>query len=551
MMNRLSHEVPSFTVRQDIFLLGFLLVLMVVLQIPWSPPNHKVESDVTVYAYGGQEILRGDIPFKDFWENKPPGIYYLYAGAFWLMGSDSWSVWYLTVLWTALLLAAMYFFLKAMMGPTSSLLGTLLFLGVILQPSYFQGAGNPEFFGELPAIGALFLSFEYFRSPSKVKLVGLGAMLTADGVLKPTIVGTPAMCILVILAYESLQHGVRAAARALVYLALPPVLGLALVVGYWSWKAALTDLWQATVAYSFALFRPGLTLRGAYGVLRRFATEPPFLILLGFSSGTGLFLWRSRRQYVPPKPYQADQETEDFHAHWWTYAICILSLPIEMLLISSTGRDYGHYYQTAFPALCVSASFWLRRRTGAPYKASVGPDNFSARSSLVVGFLAVWALAVAGLLRPSVSDLQQFWLTAPTRQAVHTEIGTFILSNTSRDETVLVWSTAPELNFETGRRSPTRYIYDHVLLLPGFQNASRWHEFLAGLETNPPALIIADTRPEFAPDLSVPDDRLAQACECGGAILDGFRSFSDFVKTHYTPTQTFAQYLVVYERRAQ
>jgi hypothetical protein len=130
---------------------------------------------------------------------------------------------------------------------------------------------------------------------------------------------------------------------------------------------------------------------------------------------------------------------------------------------------------------------------------------------------------------------------------VHTEIGAYILSNTSQEDTVLVWSISAELNFETGRRSPTRYVYDHVLLLPGFQNASRWHEFMSELETDPPALIIADTRPEFAPDLSVPDDELADACGCSGAILDGFRSFSEFVKTHYRASRTFAKNLVVYE----
>ncbi|MGA9193201.1 MAG: glycosyltransferase family 39 protein [Anaerolineales bacterium] len=551
MIQSIARSASNLPRKKGLYFGAILVTLVVFLEIPWSPPNHKVESDVSVYGYGGQEILRGGLPYKDFWDLKPPGIYYLYAGAFWLMGSDAWSVWYVTVVWTGLLLTGMYFLLKAMIGTSSALPGTLIFLGVILQPGYFQGAGNPEFFGELASIGALFFSFEYFRSPSKVKLAALGAMLGANGLLKPTSVGTAAICVLVILAYEGLQHGVRGAAKALVYLAAPPVMGLALVVGFWSWNGALADLWQATVKYNFALFRPGFTLRGVYGVLRRFATEPPFVIPFGLSAGTGIFLWRTRRKYVPPKPTHPDPEINGFQPHWWTYAICITSLPVEMLLISSTGRDYGHYYQTAFPAMCVAASFWLSSRKGELRKAPQSMARTSAFSSLVVGCLAVWALAIVGLLRPSLSDLQRFRLAAPSRQPVHTDIGSFILANTSPDDTVLVWSISPELNFETGRRSPTRYIYDHVLLLPGFQNASRWHEFLAGLRKNPPALIIADTRHEFAPDLSVPDDQLAQACGCSGAILDGFRSFSRFVKTHYTATRTFAEHLVVYEKQAQ
>ena len=537
----------SLVRRRGLYVAAILGALVILLEIPWSPPNHKVESDVTVYAYGGQEILRGGIPYKDFWDLKPPGVYYLYAGDFWLLGSDSWSVWYLTVLWTALTLAIFYFFMKALMRPNSALVATLVFLGLILQPSYFQGAGNPDFFGELPAIGALFLSFEYLRSPNKLKLVGLGAMLAASGLLKQTSVGTPSVCVLLILAYEALQHGIPTAARKLMYVAIPPLLGLVVVAGYWGSKGALTDLWQATIAYNFALFGGGFTLRGVYAVLRRFATAPPFVILFGLYAGTGVYLWRSRSKQLPPRGGPTDARAADFQPYWWTYAACVLSLPVEILFIASTGRDYGHYYQTAFPALCVAASFWLSGRSGALRVHSGGSTFLPAWSSLVVGCLAVWGLAVIGLLRPTLSELRQFWLTAPSRKAVHTEIGAYILANTRQDDYVLEWSISPELNFETGRRSPSRYVYDHVLLLPGFQNAQRWDEFLADLKSHPPAIIVADTRHDFAPDFSVPQNQLAKECDCAGAVLDGFRSFSEYVKKSYQPVRTFSQYLVVYK----
>src|SRR6516164_7595969 len=36
--------------------------------------------DQALYAYVGERILHGDLAYRDAWDQKPPGIHYVYAG---------------------------------------------------------------------------------------------------------------------------------------------------------------------------------------------------------------------------------------------------------------------------------------------------------------------------------------------------------------------------------------------------------------------------------------------------------------------------------------
>ena len=56
----------------------------------WLRLNHfniVLERDEGEYAYAGQEILRGRLPYKDFYNMKFPGTYYFYALIFYCLGN--------------------------------------------------------------------------------------------------------------------------------------------------------------------------------------------------------------------------------------------------------------------------------------------------------------------------------------------------------------------------------------------------------------------------------------------------------------------------------
>src|SRR5690606_34163698 len=47
----------------------------------------SAEGDATLFAYGGRLVRAGYIPYRDFWDNKPPLIFYIEALGYWVFGS--------------------------------------------------------------------------------------------------------------------------------------------------------------------------------------------------------------------------------------------------------------------------------------------------------------------------------------------------------------------------------------------------------------------------------------------------------------------------------
>ncbi len=95
-----------------VFAVLLLAAFSLLIQIRWSPAIQKVHVDGTFFGYGGARILDGDLLYRDFWDHKPPGIFYLNALAFLLMGTDAWSLWYLALFWTFAVAVSFYLFLR-------------------------------------------------------------------------------------------------------------------------------------------------------------------------------------------------------------------------------------------------------------------------------------------------------------------------------------------------------------------------------------------------------------------------------------------------------
>ena len=58
---------------------GLAVVMLITLIVRWKFINVPFERDEGTYAYFGQLVLDGKIPYVDFYEMKLPGIYYCYA----------------------------------------------------------------------------------------------------------------------------------------------------------------------------------------------------------------------------------------------------------------------------------------------------------------------------------------------------------------------------------------------------------------------------------------------------------------------------------------
>ena len=71
---RFGSPIPSMSTR---LLLAAIAVLLIVRLPSLVQP---MGSDQGLYAYVGDRILHGELAYRDAWDQKPPGIHYIYAG---------------------------------------------------------------------------------------------------------------------------------------------------------------------------------------------------------------------------------------------------------------------------------------------------------------------------------------------------------------------------------------------------------------------------------------------------------------------------------------
>lgn len=91
-----------------------LFAVLVGVLVIWLRVRHfhiALERDEGEYAYAGEAILRGEFPYKDFYNMKMPITYYLYALAFWVGGVSYHAVKVMLLIYNAL--SAIFVFLIA------------------------------------------------------------------------------------------------------------------------------------------------------------------------------------------------------------------------------------------------------------------------------------------------------------------------------------------------------------------------------------------------------------------------------------------------------
>src|SRR6266508_2330841 len=90
-------DVPTW--RSRVATGTLLAVLSAVILWSSAPPVQRIpRRDSSVFLYIGEQILAGQLPYRDIWDHKGPVIYYLNALGLYLAGGSRWGVWALEFL---------------------------------------------------------------------------------------------------------------------------------------------------------------------------------------------------------------------------------------------------------------------------------------------------------------------------------------------------------------------------------------------------------------------------------------------------------------------
>jgi hypothetical protein len=459
--------------------------------------------DQGLYAYVGERILHGELAYRDAWDQKPPGIHYVYAGLRRLSSRDV-VVPAADLAAAALVMGLVWIVGIRLAGPLAGDVSAVVFL-LLSDPSFARQGGlrvrsQAETFIALAVTAALALTLAPARgakggakgAKGAVRLVAAGVFLGAAFALKYN-AGLYVLVVLLALVLTSgltLLDVVWIAAGAL-------VIPLVLLTIFWRGDA-LGDLYQSTIAYN--LLYSGGTYASRWDMVRYLVTFPvqhARVDALWFVGGLGCLVLvfagvRKRIAWLPVA---------------WV-AIACLSIAI------NGSRNLPQYFLQAAPALALAAGMAA---------ATVFPPLPKIARWLIVVLVAVGVWRAGADPFPKLAENvwhdTQYALGRMDRRThlaryggardadkysalANMDIGAFLAARTQPAETVYVFGFSPASYVYANRRSASRFFWSRAVILDFNRADPRWGiaGLRADLERNRPAYVVLQQH-DWSPDV--------------------------------------------------
>lgn len=443
--------------------------------LPDSPANMPyVWPDGGVFLYVGQRLLEGAVLYRDVWDHKPPLVYYLNALGLGAAHGSRWGVW--GFIWIALTAASVlsYVLLRRAFGRWIALLATAIWLLVFLP---IMDDGNLTETYALPfQFACLLLAYDVETNHSGIyrwRGFAIGVLLGLTFYFKINQIGI-GLAIGAYILWKAFPARVwrqafvnLATMLAGFLLVVAPFLILFLIQGN------LYDFWQAVFVFNvdysgrFEFFSSRLdALAVGYETLS--ITGLATFGVLGFVTGANALMFARERISPPLRPL---------------LGLCALAFPIEVLLVTTSGRPFAHYYAVLFYVLAVWNA-WLFYLLWYAAKELIAPNSRRAQFVLMASLTIALALTLLPAVKKNIEWAQQLHALEPP------EVINFIRENTTPNDTVLVLGHEPRILFFAGRRAPTRFVHQGAFVITSFLTPAIVQEFFSSIVKGKPKYIV-------------------------------------------------------------
>ncbi len=122
---------------------AFIVLLVVLIRAPYLG-DPAADPDEQLYSLMGQAWLQGDMPYRDLWDRKPPGLFALFAGMHWIGGSSPLAYQIPALACTAASALMIHRIAQRMGTPLGAMVVTAVFL--LSVPRFFMHLGQSETF---------------------------------------------------------------------------------------------------------------------------------------------------------------------------------------------------------------------------------------------------------------------------------------------------------------------------------------------------------------------------------------------------------------------
>ncbi len=444
-------------IRQPFAVIILLICLVVILAklADWG----ALGVDSSVFAAVGQHINQyGSVIYRDVWDHKFPGIFFINAAIFRLLPEVPYSIQLFEMAYGCLTSIAFYGLLRQLIDrPSLQVCGTLAFAFFSNLHLLTEGGNLTENYMLLPLVLVWLWVTEYVHYRQKWQIFLAGVAAGCLLLIKPTGIYT-LVAVGVFLAVNIHAKFVK----PLLFGALGAAIPLACFGIYLIANDAFPAFFDAAINYNRAyLYRPDDTFSSSllfWESTVRFIAYTALLILPALAAIV-LSLWtRTQRIRVA------------FVVFWFV---------LDSIAIFSGMKFYRHYYLQTVPALVVLAVIGINLFAEVIGKAKP-PIRFG-------GYIIAFVSMIALLVVPIGNQVRAIGLAfSPQALTIDQVLGQYVANSTQPDEKVAMLGGATRFWFESKRQSSGRYLYDFALWWQPFRLA----EFIDKIIRECPSIIL-------------------------------------------------------------
>jgi 4-amino-4-deoxy-L-arabinose transferase-like glycosyltransferase len=503
--------------------LVFVLALCALLLIPTLFWNFTY--DQGTFAYGGTAILNGERPYVDFWDIKPPNIFYAYAGAFALFGQSVFAI-RLDAYLNALLTIALLFILASRLyrnTPWRHISGAMASLAFVLQ-FYVMGDWNTAQVEDysLPwLLGAMLLAV-----PNKTRRTDRRILLRAAvaGLLLAvaTFYKFPNGLFILLIAATFWLYTERGDHRpAITSLAAGFLVGCGLHVLFLAMTGALGSLWHITTTATTTYVANNYS--GNFTVLQNlrlgFQTMDLLWVVVGIIGWSFWGLDHHPRAKHTPMVFIGSM-------------LLLLALFIGLMIVQFQNKGYTYHYWVLMPWADLLIGAGIGHVARVLHQLDTMPRGNNA--ALVVILLAalsyVWTSS-----RPLQARAAEFGQVLKGNRPANGYIANDTLANyveqhTRPTDRIFIFGFEPYVYWKTGRKPATRFL-NTIHFKPSGVPLRERTELIDSLSANPPALFLVETQDKYTSQGTSNDDSRT-------TIRQKYPEIERLLETRYTVRDT-------------
>ncbi len=492
---RASEEQPARARTLDRFVIGISAFAIVFLFSQLLMFGYG--RDQGIYAMVADAVLRGEMPYRDAWDFKPPGIFLVYALSRALFGPSQVGIRVLEVIGLAGTCAALVKLGERFLGGRAAgFLAAALAVIAHVQLEFWHTA-QPESFGGMLTVFALLLTArpEGEEAPRPWALFLAGVLFGMTGLLKPPLAGGGAVLALW-LAHREWQSAAGAARRGRLVSAAKPALWIAaggatpiaLCALWFLKKGALSELHQVLFVFTPHYTRlgwEGSTLGGM--VYWGFAEW-----LMSYSSAVSIGV-------LLALGFGADAREK----RWLSLFLGVVA--IHAVGVVMQAKFFPYHWGATWPVTAIVAAFGYGKLRGrlarhgrlgaALFGAAVIAGCFgrSGTKDTEESFLKRCVKRVA-IARGGFADRagwDRLSTVADVNAADNRAVADYLREKVPADRPVFVWGFEPVIYDLADRRPASRFLYN-VPQRVGWSKAPMREVLLRDLAANPPAAVVVE-----------------------------------------------------------